>query len=429
MIAQLKQIVKKIPFSKRIYHAVRRILSHIPILMPWRPANAIVTFYPEFTNESEFLDAFYKALYQLLPEYIREINFCINFSPTFSLENPDSYPRLPYLAPVPEMNLTRVKFIYKNKGRRCCYRLIWSDYILAWDWTTVQDNRLLRVLKRKLKNVDRNTNVWDGWTWPSVCHELRSSRFIDAQEKHARQEFDKYLAELPVLSKVYLFGTGPSLDQAYSFDFSDGYRVVCNTIVKNRDLLRHIRPHFIVAADAIYHFGNNQHAFQFREDLARTLSEYNVRFLTQDFYYLLMSAYFPEIIDKVIPLRTNTEGVVLDLKKDLAYTNLPNILNGLLLPLGSTLSDSIFLLGFDGRGPLDTIFWKNSNANAYNDLKATIQAAHPAFFKGIDYDEYARIQSDTADMIMAMGEKMGKKYCCLNKTYIPALAKRQCGES
>jgi hypothetical protein len=111
------------------------------------------------------------------------------------------------------------------------------------------------------------------------------------------------------------------------------------------------------------------------------------------------------------------------------YTNLPNILNGLLLPLGSSLSNEVYLLGFDGRVASDQLFWKNSEANSYGVLKETIMAAHPGFFKGINYEEYAAKQSENAEKVMTLGEAMGKSYSCLNRTSIPALQKRMVGRT
>jgi hypothetical protein len=39
----------------------------------------------------------------------------------------------------------------------------------------------------------------------------------------------------------------------------------------------------------------------------------------------------------------------------------------------------------------------------------------------MDYLGYAQEQSDAAEKIIVLGEKMGKHYHCLNETFIPAL--------
>ena len=115
------------------------------------------------------------------------------------------------------------------------------------------------------------------------------------------------------------------------------------------------------------------------------------------------------------------------MKNKFEIKGLHNILNQLLLPLGSSLSNEIYLLGFDGRKQTDKHFWKSLGSVNYEDLKKFHQQAHPGFFKGINYEEYANTQSELAESIMKLGEKMGKKYYCLNESSNKALQKRYVG--
>jgi hypothetical protein len=112
------------------------------------------------------------------------------------------------------------------------------------------------------------------------------------------------------------------------------------------------------------------------------------------------------------------------MKRQLSYTSLGNVLNGLLLPLGSSLADEVCLWGFDGRAAGASQFWTNSSANSYPELKPTIEKAHPGFFAHMNYEAYAAAQSDDAEVIMAAGERLGKRYRPLHDTAIPSLKKR-----
>src|SRR5207249_2625156 len=71
----------------------------------------------------------------------------------------------------------------------------------------------------------------------------------------------------------YIFGTGPSLEKARTMDFEDGYRIVCNTICKDRDFFEHLKPHILVAGDAQYHFSDTRHAQAFQRDLEQRMEE------------------------------------------------------------------------------------------------------------------------------------------------------------
>jgi hypothetical protein len=298
-----------------------------------------------------------------------------------------------------------------------------ADLILVADENSLPKGLASIWLRPRLINVDRHAQDYDGWRWVGLGHRVTAYEGL-ADPERAQALFADRVRSLPHYDKAYIFGTGPSLDQALDFDFSDGYRVVCNTIVRNARLLRHIKPHFIVAADAIYHFGNNRHAYQFRVDLEQALEQTDACFLTADFFVYILRYHHPRAFARTISVRTDVPGIHLDMKDTLAYTSRPNILNGMLLPLGSSLAPAIYLLGFDGRAPGDKMFWTNSGENSYDDLKPTIQAAHPGFFAGRDYEEYARRQSESAEEIMSLGESRGRSYYCLNLTHIPALHKR-----
>ncbi|MDA0578628.1 MAG: hypothetical protein O3B24_11080, partial [Verrucomicrobia bacterium] len=208
-------------------------------------------------------------------------------------------------------------------------------------------------------------------------------------------------------------------------DWSDGYRIVCNTIVNNRDLLRHLKPHIVVAGDAAYHFDINLHAAAFRRDLARALDEHDMLFVTRDLYGPLLGVHHPDIRRKTILAEAGV-GAHFDITQRLVYHQWPqgNILNALLLPLASALADEIVLLGFDGRAPNDSGFWRNAAASTYDAFKPAIKAAHPAFF-AIDFNAYAQAHSDNAETLMQAGEAMGKRYTCLNDSYIPAFRQRR----
>jgi hypothetical protein len=399
--------------------AVRRLLpcQHAPS----RPCRVVC--HPRIQSEAELLDCWHKARFHLLPGYVAEVVIPVDPSVAIARSDPARWPRpthftgeVPPGVPPLEIRVTPTNLSLRTLCR--------SDSVLVLDSGAARRTFSAMLLAPSLRDVDRHTNIWEGWTWAGFCASLRTLPERERQAEEAQEHFRSYVDTLPAYDRCYVFGTGPSLDQAWGRSFDDGYRVVCNTIVRNKALLDHIAPHFIVAADAIHHFDNNTHAAAFRADLEVALRRRELRALVPDLFYPLIVAHHPDVVSKVIPARTDLEGIHLDMKRCLAYTNLPNVLNGLLLPLASSLADDVFLLGFDGRAPGDEVFWANSAANSYPELKTAIMAAHPQFFQGMDYAQYAAEQSDNAELILAKGESLGKHYYCLNPTHIPALRKR-----
>ncbi len=191
--------------------------------------------------------------------------------------------------------------------------------------------------------------------------------------------------------------------------------------------MNHIQPHFLVAADAIYHFGISQYACRFRKDLELFLNTHRCIFLVPEHYYANFIFHYRDLEAVTVPVPYTADQINLSIKDKFEVKSFHNVLNQLLLPLASSLCDNIFLLGFDGRKQTDKHFWKSTDSVNYESLKKYHQTAHPGFFKGIDYEEYAIMQSEIAELIMSLGEKVGKKYYCLNESTNKALQKRYIG--
>jgi len=208
-------------------------------------------------------------------------------------------------------------------------------------------------------NIDCRTNPVEEWEWNHLAEQcaLKKTNINDSKDCFVR--IIKILKEMK-LEKCYLFGTGPSLEKAIEMDWSDGYRIVCNTIVRDQSLWNHINPHIIVAGDAIYHFGPDSFARTFRDDLNKRLSETSTFFIYPDFFNSIVQREFPKLSDRLIPIPIGVhQNIHQDLTKNFSLPQLGNVLPLLLLPVGCSLSKNINLWGFDERGLTDSLSWEN----------------------------------------------------------------------
>lgn len=420
-LSHLSRTLRRIGLNEGTSGRALRWLGRSLSLLPRKRSHPDVSFYPAFNSEQEFLDAYHKARFFLAPEIVDEVVMNVVFTPTFNLDSPSEWPLPPYVADIP---LGHASHIRVRKGRvSFCRSLLNSDYVFIWDWRC--ESAWLRMLHRspKFVNVDRHTSRVEGWVWPRFLSSLRSQHDLATQRAQAQQRFLDYIGALPHYSKAYVFGTGPSLEDAWRYRFSDGYRIVCNSIVKNESLLNHIDPHFILAGDAIHHFGNNRHAYEFRRDLEKALLTLDAVFMTRDIFYPLLVRHHPAVAGRVIPAMSGIPGLHLDMKRQLIYNEMGNILTSLMLPLASSLADDTYMLGFDGRAPDDELFWSHSASTSYQEAEDSLRAAHPGFFQ-IDYREYAAEHAKNTERILSAGERRGKRYHCLNHSYVPALEKR-----
>ncbi|MBA4383618.1 MAG: hypothetical protein C0410_02680 [Anaerolinea sp.] len=280
-----------------------------------------------------------------------------------------------------------------------------------------------------LFDIDHLKNHLAGWAWfylAEYCAKektdlpLSFQRFKSAIDSLRKQH----------LEKVYIFGTGPSLSKAGKMDWSDGYRIVCNTIVRDPDLWHKINPHFIVAGDAIYHFSDTKFARAFRKDLALRLSETNTYFVFPAMFYSIVRREMREYADRLIPIPDGTHTTVnVDLCQDFNLPRLGNVLPCLLLPLGCTLGKAIFLWGFDGRAPTDQLFWANSAKHSYPEFLPELKENFPAFFDHFvpanNPSQYVNtVHGDVLEECLQSAEKEGWYFEMLHKSWTPTLQKR-----
>ena len=233
-------------------------------------------------------------------------------------------------------------------------------------------------------------------------------------------------------SCVYVFGTGPSLGLASGCSFHDGYRVVCNTIVKSAQTWNQLKPDIIVAGDALYHFSHVDHARRFRSDLNLRMSEWPAYFVYPErFHPLVRNTVDSKFRDYLVPAATNKRVRFHDCgsyRWELPF-GLGNALGSLLLPIACGLSKDIRLLGFDGRAPCDRGFWSNSNEHAYLEEIERMKSEFPGFYERsvpvTDPNRYIRkVHGDKFEEALIDAEKSGFQFRFLTKSYTAIFAER-----
>jgi hypothetical protein len=101
----------------------------------------------------------------------------------------------------------------------------------------------------------------------------------------------------------------------------------------------------------------------------------------------------------------------------------------MLLSAACTLSKNIFLWGFDGRAPGDTLFWNHSPKHDYPEFMPGLQKAHPAFFNHLaptasnplKYVEL--VHGDELEHSLHEARKAGWEFTMLHQSWTPLLQK------
>jgi len=225
--------------------------------------------------------------------------------------------------------------------------------------------------------------------------------------------------------RACVFGTGPSLERAADFDFSETLCVVCNSTVQNDALLDRLRPAFICAGDSVSHFGVSAYAYQFRLDLVRQLEVRDTHLVTTAAFGYLFLTHFPAFTEKVFLIEQDSDEPVFDLAEHYGLPRLDSTLNIHMLPLAATFAREIQLLGCDGKSARrdNEDFWAHAAGAQYRDAVASGHQCHPTFDahrQRSTYDRY--IQS--IERTIAGGERLGYTYVCLAESAIAVLNAR-----
>ncbi len=333
----------------------------------------------------------------------------------------------------------RLRFLFDHLGKdfhlRVAHRTSPLAYLRNAAVVAVDRGAIPASVSRHLRwaaDLDYETNPTDGWALIDLGAAIRGPQ--PALAAVARQTLVDRVNQIRATGArpVYLFGTGPSLQSAINRCFSDGTTIVCNTIVRDERLWNHLSPAFLVAGDAIYHFGQNPHSCAFRADALRRLRESDGRtlFVYPAQFDVIVRPEFTDVESLLVPVPFGPHSdPTVDLTRHFEIPKLENVLANLLLPLGCTISHDVRLWGFDGRAPTDSGFWANSDRHSYPELMQSIRDAHPAFFadkipKGNEIQYVNIAHGDFLDHRLADAELRGFTFRMLHRSWTPTLQKR-----
>jgi hypothetical protein len=286
-------------------------------------------------------------------------------------------------------------------------------------WKTSPFTKILTILPW-VCNVDLLKNPNEGWRFIEFYNKLHGSQTRPYEFSNIKH------------NKVLVLGTGPSLDHAENIDVQDAAVIICNTMIKNKELMARVQPKFLVFADAIYHFGPSRYAAAFRDAFREFVGDHPacVVLLPEVFYGFFVDKLGSEFARNVYSIpEAGHRNIVVNLANDAVLHRFENILNKMLIPISCTLGKSVSFLGFDGRAKSDKGFWAHSSKNNFIELLPVQEQAHPSFFRKKSYTAYAEHQEQVTEMLLEAAEKAGVEVVCLAESNNSAMAKRYKAEA
>lgn len=228
-------------------------------------------------------------------------------------------------------------------------------------------------------------------------------------------------------TSALVLATGPTGRLVDPATVSAEVRIVCNSVVRDIDLLRALKPNLICFADPVFHYGPSRYAAAFRRDLLRAVAETDALLVTIDLWAGLLLAHHPELADRLVVLRPEKlrQGWKWPAPDAMGVRLTGNVLTAAMLPAAFALCDRVEIAGCDGRDPDDNYFWRHNARTQYSDaLMGTAFDAHPAFFRDRDYADYYDGHCRELEDILATAEAGGKQAVGLTPSHMSALRNR-----
>ena len=387
-----------------------------------------IVFYPRFQDKKSYTDHFYRMIWYLNPliEQIEKITIPVGFEDI----NPDECPS--YLdqksADFYARFAHKINFSFANQVDDFTQEIKSANFILRWHLAEQTklipgDPGMELIKTKKVWRIDHHQERYAGSFYLKCV--VENDRQYEKNIAESQEKFQE-LAELIRAEQGFIFGTGPSLSQAYNFRFDNGESIACNSMLKNRTLMEYLSPKLIVAADPIFHAGCSSYAADFRKYLCDALEYFQSYLIVPMRDLHIYKHNLPqELTKKIIGIPfQQAEQPNLNLLEQFHVTSTGNVLTLYLLPLAATLFDKIGIAGCDGR-PLqeDKYFWKHDPSSQFVNKMSVIQDAHGAFF-AIDYNDYYLTHCDILQKWLTAAEGIGKEVRNLTPSYIPALQKR-----
>lgn len=246
--------------------------------------------------------------------------------------------------------------------------------------------------------------------------------------KQSSDNMKSMLEKFSGIDKACCFLTGESFSEYRKYpETRNMLKVICNSVVKNDEFMQFNRPDILCFADPVYHFSCNAYSENFRRDVLKTAETYGTYIIIPMNMVPLMLAHYPVLKDRLIGI-DRAADFCFPSPDSLSARVTDNILTYLMLPAASALCSEIFLLGADGRGRNDKMFWKHNSAVQYDSLMQSVVDAHPSFFRDRNYVQYQKDHDEIMERLFKYGESKGKKYISLNRSNLKSISARYKGD-
>jgi len=297
------------------------------------------------------------------------------------------------------------------------YDLILYDYsIIKFSLSFLQHIHKIAPINPSYFNITEISN------WSSLYPLCLPQKQIKTYQDTFKINVNEIAESLNKDSSCWLFGTGPSIESYKDLKIEEtDTKIICNSIIKNKEFCSKIKPQIIACADPVFHFGHSEYAKQFRTDLVSYIKKSGIKVIMPNHHAILFIAHYPELINSIIGIKLTNQWNF-NLLTKLSVKRTDNIFTLLMLPLAATFSKRIHLLGFDGKSlEINNYFWEHHSKFQYAELLEDAKNEHPSFFADRNYLKYSKLHEMLVAKIFKKMELRGIKVVSHARSFISSI--------
>lgn len=302
-----------------------------------------------------------------------------------------------------------------------------SSVILVWRASALMSPHLFSLLHRVAIVDPKFRFILEYVGWGKLLNRTRDRGLAEEFEQQSRENFAALLRRSAGYKIANLFGRGPNLVNALSYDLSGQFNVISNGIVGSDRFLKHTKPSVIACIDAAHHIGPSRYGVRFRKDLVRAAIEYDAFVVIPNEFLYLLAIWCPEIRSRLIGLKHSRKLVVPTPSEPFVRPR-DNVLTFVMLPIALSINPKLVQIwGCDGRSPSEsgTFVWRREKSVEYESLANTTAMAHPSYFRDFVQEDYYTMHCKQLADWLIFAEQRGVTIRACTPSFIPCLNERQ----
>ncbi len=376
-------------------------------------------FFPAFEDIQSAEEHIKRVAWYICPDASSKIYFYVKKLTSYSFQNsPDYNDSLACL--IEKRIATKQIMFVENASPAKTINESEDSQILIWESFISNRHVLTPEHSVNVLNVSLGQRMID-----SLYINIFKNKYLEKYETQFDHElkFNRMSEKYNHLQDSILFCSGPSVSSYSNYNYKNKLKIICNSIIADADLMKFVKPDILVFADPIFHFGFSKYTEKFYQNLRSVLIDYPELDVIIPFkYWFILKSHYPDIAERTTAIPFDDVPLNLNLKSSFLLKSYDNILTFLMIPVATSLTDFIYILGADGKEKSHKdYFWSHNQKTQYPAEMEGIRKVHSSFFN-LSYEDYYTRHVENLTFMIKEASLAGKSFYSVNQSHIEILS-------